>query len=92
MATGTAVVDFGAAPGSDTASVPVTSQGSIAAGSLVEAWVRPVATAAHSVDEHCMGQVDFYASDIVGATGFTIRGVGRNGRLVGTFNVNWAWV
>lgn len=92
MATGTAVLDFGAAPGSDTATVAVTGQGAIATTSHVEAWVRPEATAAHSVDEHCMAQVDFFAADIVAATGFTIRGVARNGRLVGSFNVNWAWV
>lgn len=78
MATGTAVLDFGALPGKADTSIPVTGQGSIAAGSLVEAWIRPVATAEHSEDEHTFENMDVVAATIVAGTGFTIYGYVRN--------------
>lgn len=73
-ATGTTTIDFGAFPGKLDTSVAVTGQGSIVPGSLVEAWMRPVATAAHSADEHIManGMIDIVAGNIVNGTGFTI--------------------
>jgi hypothetical protein len=92
MATGTAILDFGAYPGATDASVAVTGQGSIAAGSLVEAWIRPVATADHSVDEHRVEEMDIRADTIVAGTGFTIWGKTRNFRLYGQWTVAWAWV
>ena len=70
--TGTATVDFGAFPGSSHASVVVTGQAGIVAGSIVQAWVRPVATADHSADEHMLETLKVVASDIVAGTGFTI--------------------
>jgi hypothetical protein len=69
---GTATVDFGAFPGSSHASVVVTGQAGIVAGSVVQAWVRPVATADHSADEHMLETLRVHASDIVAGTGFTI--------------------
>lgn len=96
MATGTAVLDFGAFPGTDKASVAVTGQGAILAGSLVEAWVRPEATAVHSEDEHAMlaafVAVTVPQSTLIAGTGFTIVGVCHDGFLHGTINVDWAWV
>lgn len=79
-ASGTATLDFGAFPGKLDASVVVTGQGSIIAGSLVEAWIRPIATAVHSADEHIMaaGMLDIVAGTIVAATGFTIYGLVRD--------------
>lgn len=74
MATGTATLDFGAFPGKSDASVDVTGQGGIVAGSLVEAWIRPVATADHSADEHMLETLNVFAANIVAATGFTIYG------------------
>lgn len=71
-AQGTTTVDFGAFPGSDTTSVAVTGQASILAGSLVEAWVYPTATADHSVDEHLYDPPDIIAGTVVAGTGFTI--------------------
>ena len=53
-AQGTAVLDFGAFPGKSDASVAVTGQAAIVAGSLVEAWIRPVDTADHTADEHML--------------------------------------
>lgn len=69
---GTATVDFGAFPGSSHATVAVTGQASIVAGSVVQAWIRPVATADHSADEHMLETIKVHASDIVAGTGFTI--------------------
>jgi hypothetical protein len=74
MATGTATLDFGAFPGASDASVAVTGQAAIVAGSLVEAWIRPVATADHTDTEHMVETLKVFAANIVAATGFTIYG------------------
>lgn len=50
-AQGTATLDFGVFPGASDAVVDVVATGVIVT-SLVEAWINPVATADHSVDEH----------------------------------------
>lgn len=74
MATGTATLDFGAFPGASDASVAVTGQAAIVSGSIVEAWLRPEATADHSADEHMLETLKVFAGNIVAATGFTIYG------------------
>lgn len=71
-ATGTANIDFGAFPGASDASVAVTGQTGIVAGSLVEAWLRPVDTADHTADEHMLESLKVFAHTIVAGTGFTI--------------------
>jgi len=63
-AQGTAVVDFGAFPGKSDTSVVITGQGSIASGSLVEAWI--------SADEHLADPPFIVAGAVVAGTGFTI--------------------
>lgn len=73
-ATGTAILDFGAFPGASDASVAVTGQAGIVAGSLVEAWIRPVDTADHLADEHMVETIKVFAANIVAGTGFTIYG------------------
>src|SRR2546421_13008992 len=78
MATGTTTLDFGAFPGKSDASVAVTGQTGIVAGSLVEAWIRPVATADHTADEHLLESIKVIAGNIVAGTGFTIYGVNTN--------------
>lgn len=92
-AQGTAVVDFGAFPGSGSTTVAVAGQGSILTSSAVEAWIRPQdATAAHSADEHIVESIKIVAGVIVAATGFTIYAECIDGgRLYGTYNVNWVW-
>lgn len=92
-AQGTADLDFGAFPGKSDASVAVTGQASIIAGSLVEAWIRPEATADHSADEHMLETLDIVARDIVAGTGFTIYGIneGFGTRLYGVWKVAWVW-
>ena len=74
MATqGTALLDFGAFPGKSDASVAVPSAG-IAAGSLVEAWLFPAATADHTADEHMVETIKVFAGSVVAGVGFTIYG------------------
>jgi hypothetical protein len=77
-AQGTATLNFGAFPGTGHATVNVTGQTGIVSGSLVEAWIRPVATADHTSDEHLVASFDVYAADIVAGTGFTIHGINNN--------------
>jgi hypothetical protein len=73
-AQGTVVLDFGAFPGKSDASVVVTGQAAIVAGSLVEAWIRPVATADHDADDHIFAPLKVVAGNIVPGTGFTVYG------------------
>jgi hypothetical protein len=78
-AQGTTSVNFGAFPGAVEASVAVTGQTGIVAGSLIEAWIFPDATADHSEDEHVAVvaegflRVSVAKSSIIVGTGFTIR-------------------
>lgn len=107
MATGIAVLDFGTFPGKSDTSVAVTGQTSIVTLSYVEAWIRPIASADHSADEHMLETIQLFAGNIVGGTGFTIYGFntselsepidrtsnigGVGTRISGQFNVYWAW-
>lgn len=88
-----ATLDFGTFPGKSDASVVITGQASILAGSLVEAWLLPAATADHSADEHLIETLDVFAGNIVAGTGFTIYGINEGfGTLIyGQWNVAWVW-
>jgi hypothetical protein len=74
-ATGTASLDFGVFPGTSHTSLTVTGQAGITAGSLVEAWIFPAATADHTADEHVVESIKVMAGNVVAGTGFTIYGV-----------------
>lgn len=90
--TGTATIDFGAFPGTSDTSVAVTGQSGIVSGSFVEAWIRPIATADHSADEHMLEQLKVFAANIVAGTGFTIYGIScAPHQLYGQWTVAWAW-
>jgi hypothetical protein len=71
-AQGSTTVDFGAFPGKSDTSVAITGQATILAGSLVEAWLFPVATADHTADEHLVETITVMAGNVVAGTGFTI--------------------
>lgn len=73
--TGTATLDFGVFPGKSDASVVVTGQAAIVAGSIVQAWLFPLATADHSADEHLVETIKVYAANISPGVGFTIHGL-----------------
>ncbi len=93
MATGTATLDFGSFPGATDTTVAVTGQAAIVAGTLVEAWLRPIATATHSADEHMVEPPRVFAGNISAGTGFTIYGFAEEpGRLYGTYTIAWAYV
>lgn len=72
--TGTASLNFGGYPGDNEASVVVTGQAGIVAGSVVEAWLRIEDSADHSADEHRIEEIALSAGDIVAGVGFTIYG------------------
>ena len=92
MATqGTTTVDFGALPGSPEANAVTTGQTGISAGSLVEAWILPVASADHSADEHRVDPPRVVAGDIVAGTGFTIYALANTGRAYGLWTAAWVW-
>lgn len=96
-AQGTALLDFGSFPGASDASVTVTGQTGIVSGSLVQAWVTPIATSDHNADEHRVEPIDVKAGNIVAGTGFTIYGMARNftgkecPRVYGKWSVAWRW-
>ncbi len=91
-ASGAGVIDFGAYPGSNEASLIIYGQTDILADSETDAWISAVATADHTLGDHT------YAAALVGVstgtlaagTGFTIyaRSVEK---MQGTFTVQWAW-
>lgn len=91
-AQGTATVNFGAAPGTNIATVAVVGQVDILAGSDVEAFLMRDATASHNAYEH--GVLAFHVGitcgDIIPGTGFTIW-VLTDLRLTGTWTVHWVW-
>lgn len=72
MATGEIEVDFGAFPGASDASVAVTGQTGIVAGSMIGAWIKPKDTTDHTADEHIVESIEAFAHTIVASTGFTI--------------------
>jgi len=80
-AQGTTTVNFGAFPGTTDTSVTVTGQAGIVSGSLVEAWIRPEATADHTADEHFVEKLMVVAGNIVPGTGFTIYARNTNPEL-----------
>lgn len=91
-AQGTTTVNFGAAPGSFDTSVAV-ADASITGAALTEAWLYPVATAEHSVDEHIMATagITVVAGAPSAGVGFTIYAVGDAGPFWGTFTVAYCW-
>jgi hypothetical protein len=74
---GTSVVNFGSSGASD-ATVVVTGQPLITAGSLVYAWIQPTATSTHTADEHLVETLKVSAKDIVAGTGFTLHAFNTN--------------
>lgn len=75
MAQGTMMINFGAFPGKSDATVAVSGLGG---ETLVEAWIMPVATADHSVDEHWVDPPEVKAGAI-SAGSFTVYGKAPQG-------------
>lgn len=94
-AQGTATVNFGAVPGTNTASVVVTGQtGILAASSLCEAWMMADSTvsgaAGHNAEEHKLVPIKLTCGALVDGVGFTIYAE-TEWRLTSTFQVRWVW-
>jgi hypothetical protein len=77
---GTGEIDFGAHPGSSKASLVITGQAAITAGSVIEAWVVAKDTVDHSADEHLVDTPRLICGAIVLGTGFTIYAMPRETR------------
>jgi hypothetical protein len=91
--TGTAIIDFGAFPGSNEASIAVTGQAAISATSKAEAYVMgDDATSDHTASDHryfvCL--VGLSCGTPTVATGFTIYARSFE-KLQGTYKVRWVW-
>lgn len=72
---GVTTIDFGAFPGGYSAQVAVIGQAGIVAGSVIQAWIQPAATADHSADEHLAEFIQVFAGNISAGVGFTIYGL-----------------
>lgn len=91
-AQGHTTIDFGAAPGTGgDVRISITGQGSIAASSDVEAWIRCEDSADHSEDEHAVENFRVRATNIVASTGFDIVAEATLGSVYGVWNVSWVW-
>jgi hypothetical protein len=91
-ATGTAVIDFGAFPGSNEVYVDVTGQSAILAGSLCDAWIRAEASANHTLDDHAWAPafISITCGPPTASTGFRIYARSLE-KITGQFNLDWAW-
>ena len=92
MPTGTAALNFGAAPGTNQVDLAITGQGSILAGSYVEAWLSATPHANHNLEEMKLlaGKVGILAHSKSAGVGFTITATTEL-RLTGNINVEWVW-
>lgn len=90
--TGSATLDFGSTP-TDEASVTVTGQAGILAGSDVEAYFMADSTADNGTDEHAEGAAlcKLVCGNIVPGTGFTIYAHAIAALGLNTFKVRWVW-
>ena len=91
-AQGTTTIAFGASPGVNEASVAVTGQASIVAGSLVEAFVMEEVLGTKTANDHGYMNlvVRLTCGTIVAATGFTIYAKSTE-KMTGSFTVKWVW-
>lgn len=89
-ATGSAVLNFGSAPGTNHVTTVVTGQASISATSHVEAFLMAESTASHNAIEHAIVPIKITCGAVVAGVGFTINAFSEL-RLSGTFACRWVW-
>ncbi len=90
---GTATLNFGAAPGGQLATVAVTGQTGLLSGSNIRVWIQGEASADHSEYEHTRvlsREIGLSVDTITAGVGFTIVGVTEL-QLTGTVAVRWQW-
>jgi hypothetical protein len=91
--TGTAIINFGAHPGSNEASIAIGGQATILATSKAESWVMADDTTSdHTASDHkyIPQLASFSCGTPTAATGFTIYGRSIH-KLTGTFSLRWVW-
>lgn len=92
-ATGNAILNFGNAPGTNTATVAVTGQTGISSvSSYAEAWVSCLSTTDHNFSNLKIIQqkTGFFVDTVIDNVGFTITATTEL-RLTGSIKVNWVW-
>lgn len=90
--TGIGQIDFGPWPGAPEASLVISAQAGIVAGSMVRAGVMATATVDHSADEHWIDPPLITAGGIVPGSGFIIYATSQSSfRLYGKYTVSWWW-
>ena len=90
MAIGTATLNFGAAPGSQFASVAVTGQTGILTTSNVEAFMMSETSADNTEMVHRIAPVVLRCGTISAGVGFTIYAYCQ-WNLSNTMTVRWVW-
>ena len=91
---GTALLDFGASPGTSEASIVITGQTDIALTSNVRAFITGDSTSTdHTAADHkyAAALIGLTTGAIVAGVGFTIYGRCLD-KLEGDFTINWEWV
>lgn len=93
IAAGAVTIDFGNFPGLNEITATITGQATIVSGSKVTAWLSPLVTSNHTVEDHlfALNIINVTAGNIVAATGFTIYARSMD-KLQGVYNLNWMWV
>jgi hypothetical protein len=90
---GTATINFGAAPGTNIASLAVTGQAAIGTSSRIKVWFQGGSTADFNEYEHLFilpGSVSLVAGTIVNGVGFTIYATTQL-RIRGNVVCRWEW-
>ena len=88
--TGSATLDFGAAPGTSVVTTTITGETGILSTSHVEAWMMGDSTADHNAYEHLIVPLVVRCGSITDGAGFDII-ASSDLRLTGTFTVHWVW-
>ena len=91
MADGAGIIDFGATP-TDEASVVVSGQAGIVAGSHVEAWFMREVTGDNGVEEHeqAAAECPLVCGAVVAGTEFTVFAHAAF-LATGQFDFRWVW-
>jgi len=89
---GTAILDFGANP-AEGATVVITGQAGIIAGSHAEAFFMKDSTGDNGADEHeeAAALCPLICESVVAGAGFTIRAMPISALGLGQFTVRWVW-
>lgn len=88
---GVGTVSFGAAPGSDLATLVITGQTRILSTSVISVGLQVAPSIDHSADEHIIEDMIVRAGAIIPGVGFTIYVQAGNFPLHGSWNVQWSW-